>query len=64
MSWMRKLKGLSAASLRLRIENLLMALYRSTEYFNLARTFRTAWGGGTLFLWMVCNRGIGVDDKR
>ena len=51
MSWMRKLKGLSAASLRLRIENLLMALYRSTEYFNLARTFRTA-GGGRDFVFV------------
>ena len=28
----------------MRIENLLLALYRSTEYFSLARTFRTAWG--------------------
>ena len=29
----------------MRIENLLLALYRSTEYFSLARTFRTVWGG-------------------
>ena len=28
----------------MRIENLLLALYRSTEYFSLARTFRTVWG--------------------
>ena len=28
-----------------RIENPLSALYRGTEYFSLARTFRTAWGG-------------------
>ena len=28
-----------------RIENPLSALYRGTEYFCLARTFRTAWGG-------------------
>ena len=27
-----------------RIENPLSALYRGTEYFGLARTFRTAWG--------------------
>ena len=30
-----------------RIENPLSALYRGTEYFGLARTFRTAWGGGS-----------------
>ena len=29
-----------------RIENPLSALYRGTEYFGLARTFRTACGGG------------------
>ena len=29
-----------------RIKNSLLALYRGTEYFGLARTFRTAWGGG------------------
>ena len=28
----------------MRIENLLLALCRSTEYFSLARTFRTVWG--------------------
>ena len=28
-----------------RIENPLPALYRGTEYFSLARTFRTTWGG-------------------
>ena len=28
-----------------RIENLLSALYMGTEYFSLARTFRTVWGG-------------------
>ena len=28
-----------------RIENPIPALYRGTEYFSLARTFRTAWGG-------------------
>ena len=28
-----------------RIENPLLALYRCTEYFGLARTFRTVWGG-------------------
>lgn len=28
-----------------RIENPLLALYRGTEYFSLARTFRTVWGG-------------------
>lgn len=27
-----------------RIENPIPALYRGTEYFSLARTFRTAWG--------------------
>ncbi len=27
-----------------RIKNSLLALYRGTEYFGLARTFRTAWG--------------------
>ena len=27
-----------------RIENPLSALYRGTEYFSLARTFRTVWG--------------------
>lgn len=27
-----------------KIENPLSALYRGTEYFSLARTFRTAWG--------------------
>ena len=32
-----------------RIKNPLSALYRGTEYFSLARTFRTAWGGGILF---------------
>ena len=31
-----------------RIENPLLALYSCTEYFSLARTFRTAWGGGCL----------------
>ena len=29
----------------LRIENPIPALYRGTEYFSLARTFRTTWGG-------------------
>ena len=29
-----------------RIENPLLALYRGTEYFCLARTFRTVWRGG------------------
>lgn len=28
-----------------RIENPIPALYRGTEYFSLARTFRTTWGG-------------------
>ena len=28
----------------MRIENPLSALYRGTEYFSLARTFRTVWG--------------------
>ena len=28
-----------------RIENPLSALYMGTEYFSLARTFRTVWGG-------------------
>ena len=28
-----------------RIENPFLALYRGTEYFSLARTFRTVWGG-------------------
>ena len=28
----------------MRIENPLLALYRGTEYFSLARTFRTVWG--------------------
>ena len=28
-----------------RIENPLLALYRGTGYFSLARTFRTVWGG-------------------
>ena len=28
--------------------NPLLALYRGTEYFSLARTFRTAWGDFTL----------------
>ena len=28
-----------------RIENPITALYRGTEYFSLARTFRTTWGG-------------------
>ena len=28
-----------------RIENPLSALYWGTEYFSLARTFRTGWGG-------------------
>ncbi len=28
-----------------RIENPIPALYRDTEYFSLARTFRTTWGG-------------------
>jgi len=28
-----------------KIENPLLALYRGTEYFSLARTFRTVWGG-------------------
>ena len=27
-----------------RIENPILALYRGTEYFSLARTFRTTWG--------------------
>ena len=30
----------------MRIENPFLALYRGTEYFSLARTFRTVWGGG------------------
>ena len=29
----------------MRIENPLLAMYRGTEYFSLARTFRTVWGG-------------------
>lgn len=29
----------------MRIENPILALYRGTEYFSLARTFRIAWGG-------------------
>ena len=29
----------------MRIENPLLALYRGTEYFSLARIFRTVWGG-------------------
>ena len=29
----------------MRIENPFLALYRGTEYFSLARTFRTVWGG-------------------
>ena len=29
----------------MRIENTFLALYRGTEYFSLARTFRTVWGG-------------------
>ena len=29
----------------MKIENPLLALYRGTEYFSLARTFRTVWGG-------------------
>ena len=29
----------------MRIENPIPALYRGTEYFSLARTFRTVWGG-------------------
>ena len=28
----------------MRIENSLLALYRGTEYFSLARTFLTVWG--------------------
>lgn len=28
-----------------RIENPIPTLYRGTEYFSLARTFRTTWGG-------------------
>ena len=28
-----------------RIKNSSSVLYRGTEYFSLARTFRTAWGG-------------------
>ena len=36
----RKVKHFSG-----RIENPLSALYMGTEYFSLARTFRTVWGG-------------------
>ena len=32
----------------MRIENPLSALYRGMEYFSLARTFRTAWGGNCI----------------
>ena len=31
-----------------RIENPIPALYRGTEYFSLARTFRTTWGGSKI----------------
>ena len=48
----QKIRGQSGEIVRkvkhssVRIENPLSALYRGTEYFSLARTFRTAWGGG------------------
>ena len=35
-----------------RIENPIPALYRGTEYFSLARTFRTTWGGGCKRGWL------------
>ena len=34
----------------MRIENPLLALYSCTEYFSLARTFRTAWGEAVLMV--------------
>ena len=37
----------------MRIENPFLALYRGTEYFSLARTFRTVWGGVTLREYII-----------
>ena len=36
-----------------RIENPLLALYGGTEYFSLARTFRTAWGSIDNFCFVL-----------
>ena len=37
----------------MRIENPLRALYRGTEYFSLARTFRTVWGEVARWNWPI-----------
>ena len=43
----------------MRIANPLLALYRGTGYFGLARTFRTVWGGESarIILWIPILRG-------
>ena len=46
--WKTKVEGETVRKVKhssVRIENPIPALYRGTEYFSLARTFRTTWGG-------------------
>ena len=46
--WKTKVEGVTVRKVKhssVRTENPIPALYRGTEYFSLARTFRTTWGG-------------------
>ena len=46
--WKTKVGGETVRKVKhssVRIENPIPALYRGSEYFSLARTFRTTWGG-------------------
>ena len=52
----------------MRIENPLLALYRGTGYFSLARTFRTVWGGsgGDIdrdYCWAAAGVGADLDMR-